>query len=204
MLTVPHLGCSADEGVSFYISQQTLPDDNCAFQLSNLFITSGTLDLSLTKSYSLYPMFNNQLFTRTASNTLSSADTTKVQIEGARVTILDINRKPIYAEYTVPGTTLVPSATQEGPGRAIGELQVIPESKGNELETKPGAGNTVFLSIVAFGKTLGGLDVESGAFLWPVQVCNCCLRTGLPKPSDYTACLVGQDRAVPEPRTNCM
>jgi hypothetical protein len=47
--------------------------------------------------------------------------------------------------------------------------------------------------VSVFGKTIGGLDVESSEFMFVIGVCNGCLLRDCADDEELLACLPGQD-----------
>ena len=196
-------GCVDDaDGVSVFVSGHVAPDDQCVFSPENdFYLGPGVLDLSFDQAnYFLHPLYNNQLVSRSSVAPLQ-ADPNSVRIEGAVVRILDGDRNPVYGPddqgYTAEGTTVVPSAGTDGPGRRVGNLHIIPPNIGADLRSRIGTSGLIYASVKPFGKTNGDVDVELDEFLWPIRLCNECLRGCIDPGSSAELCFVGQDSVAP-------
>ncbi len=190
------------DGVSVYISGHVAPDDECTVSPDNALISSGRLDLSFEQvKYELHALYINQLLNR-SSTAPPRPDPNPFRVEGAVVRVLDADRNPLYGAgdggYTVDGTTTVPSGGTDGPGRAVGDLRIIPPSVSADLLNRVGQDGTIYASVEAFGRTLGDTRVRLDAFLWPIQLCFGCLRACADSGSaETTFCYPGQDNSVP-------
>lgn len=188
------VGCVDDaDNVSVYVSGHVSTDEECILNISNPLLLYGVLDISLSRTYVLHPLYNNQLLDRSSTAPLR-VDTNGVIIEGAEVRILNANREEIIPTYTVPGTVFIPSSGNDGPGQQIGTLIIIPNQVGDQIATIAGDGATVFAAVKAFGTTNGDVAVETDEWLWPIDLCNGCLAQCRAEGEEDTKnCTYGQD-----------
>jgi hypothetical protein len=212
-------GC-VDNTVSLYIRQVQAPLVAGAVCMVTpdpfaLSIPSGTLDVALKNNYTMTPLIANQLVTR-ASMDLLRAETSTVNIQGFVVELREGSPDgPLVGPaFSVYQNVVVPAAlTATTPGYAWANIQVIPPQVGDALrgavcqidrtgvnESCPvyrvvSASRTILVKLTAFGASLGGNDVESSPFYFPVTVCCGCLIT-FPVDADAPATMttgIGRD-----------
>lgn len=122
-----------------------------------------------------------------------SNDTGGVILEGIEVTLSDAGGNPVGGAFTVPVGGMVPSAdSPTDPGQFTTFAQILPASvtAGLAVDT------VVIASAQVYGHTLGGHEVESAFFSWPISVvapsgCTVCSDDA----SGIDLCTPGQDGA---------
>jgi hypothetical protein len=175
----------------------------------------GTVDLGVTDSYSSILLVGNQLITR-ADPANNRAESNRVHINGAVVRVTETNGA-LIREFTSVATGLANPGSNGVPGFSLaGVVALDAPTRDILLPQLPNraASKTVLAFIKVFGITLGGKDVESGEFQFPIQVCNGCLvdfstgnddtqkiQPNCLKVSTGTAatqspCMIGQDEVV--------
>jgi hypothetical protein len=86
-------------------------------------------------------------------------------------------------------------------------IVAIPWDSADEIVPEGFEGGYTIAEVKVFGKTLGGQDVESGTFKFPISVCNGCLirypanlmsSTGCTasKDEETLPCFLGQDDPI--------
>jgi hypothetical protein len=164
-------GC-AENRSSFFIEYALAldaTDTTCTIELSDTFTNfpRGTLDLDLTESYAPILVFGNQLVPR-GSPTLLRTETSRIQVEGAEITVTGIDGGGVEnGSYSIPIATVVNPDT-DGLGESAAEVELIPPG----VVTDEG---DYMVEIKAFGRTLGGTEIESGLWTYPVRACRGCL-----------------------------
>lgn len=101
--------------------------------------------------------------------------------------------------FSQPVTSFAFASNGTNPGFGCTFLTLIDAASIANIATP----QTVVARIKVFGETLGGNDVETGVFDFPINVCNGCLGCVEPDPmdcdgeipSETAACRVGQDVA---------
>lgn len=178
-------------------------------------IPSGTLDVALRDSYSMTPLIANQLVTRANMEQLR-AETSTVNLQGFVVELREGSPDgPLVGPaFSIYQNVVVPAAlTATTPGYAFASIEVIPPQVGVALrgvvcqidltgvsESCPvhrvvSVNRTILVKLTAFGASLGGNDVESAPFYFPVRVCCGCLIT-FPVDADAPATMttgIGRD-----------
>lgn len=163
-------GCADDYASVFItgVATPTVEEGGCTFD-PNTHLLTGVYDVSggatgggLRAPYILALAVENSLFPR--ENALG-AEPNGVFITDAVVTITDTNGGGTLDEYRVPASGYIaPGATDVVTVEAITNTTPID------------AGSSVLvLEISLIGHTQGEIDIETGAFRWPVSVCSGCL-----------------------------
>ena len=185
---------------------------------STLLLYQGRLDIAFTNTYVPVLLMANEMFAR-GSKEQVRIDSGKIQLQGDTVRLTEAGG-PQLACFTALGGGFVESATGTSPGYGVFAITVIdPDTVENLLRPSPQlqaryGSKRVIAYIKPYGQTLGGLHVEAGEFLWPIEVCNGCLVSFpvdaqdplLPTPNCLNVgsgssnvarpCFVGQDQAV--------
>lgn len=133
----------------------------------------GFYDLTVAEAgdfgYGFAILIANQLQPLGDNDTLR-AETSRIQLQGAEISVEGVDGAA-GPEYTVPFSGTIDPEPSEQPGEAAVFIEAIPT--GAITET-----GDYLLTIRVFGQTLGGMEVESGDFVWPVTVCRGCLNAG--------------------------
>lgn len=177
-------GCAESES-SLFIRQVQIPQsssgagcsvDNSPSSSHRLF---GVLDVAITSQYEATLLVGNQLIDRGSKDDLRT-ETSRVQLEGTEVYLKDASGRVVAGPYTVPGTGLVDPAS--GSNASFGLIasvlvdSVTASKLASELGTLPrGTVRRLTSHVKVFGKTLGGTEVESGEWQYPIDVCYGCL-----------------------------
>lgn len=136
----------------------------------------GTLDVAFLQTYQATVLVANQLTPRGVKKQLRT-ETQGVELEGAEVTVTDA-RGAVLDEFTVPAGGFVSTNSSESAGYGIALVTLIPPGLGGRLrDGLPGrnSSQTVIAQIRVFGTTLGGTEITSGPYTFPIDVCNGCL-----------------------------
>jgi hypothetical protein len=144
-------------------------------------IQSGILDVDLRSEYDPVYLVGNQLVAQ-ADPTVPRTETSFVRIEGATVTVKDVNEVQVAQFRDLVSTTINPGAGGT-PGYASVSVTTI--GADTVAASAPPPGDTVdvvrLLTYVKFfGHTLGGESVESDVYQFPVDLCRSCLITVAP------------------------
>jgi hypothetical protein len=199
-------GC-VDNNESLFIRQVPLPDveDQCTVtnDPTGAALSSGLADVALTSAYAQYFLVGNQLIPRGDADLLRP-ETSRVQLYEAEVDIFDGG--VLVDKFTVPVAGFVDPANETEPSFGIAVVNpVITANTLSAISAVHGAAGVFIVARVKVnGTTLGGLDVATGVFDFPIFVCgdraagaSCVPRKvpascmdELPSP-----CLPGQDSA---------
>ncbi|HZU82507.1 MAG TPA: hypothetical protein VE987_06310 [Polyangiaceae bacterium] len=189
---------------------------------TQLYTSSGTLDIALRTEYDAPFLVGNQLVQQANSNQLRT-ETAFVTIQGAVVRITDADGNEIRSFTRLTSSTISP-ATGSVPSFepifvTIVDPTTLKASADVQAHIVPAAlGQSGLVRLVTytrfFGYTLGGQNVESDEFEFPVDICNGCLinfsnAQGLSTPNcvpnlangassttPQVPCIVGEDLAA--------
>ncbi len=171
------VGCADDYASVFItgVSTPTASDGACTYDTSTQLL-SGRYDYSAGTSYELALSVENSLFAR--ENGLH-AETNGVFVTDAVVNMISTATSASVGEYRVPASGYIaPGGTDTVTVEAIPGGMVTTEGQ-------------LILEISLIGHTQGEIDIETGAFSWPVSVCNGCLFACV-SPDDLNEDSLGQ------------
>lgn len=223
----------ADNNETIFIRQvQALRAPECTVTSdATAFVApTGFVDAGLATNYVIFPLVGSQLQARGDARQ-SKAESNRVVIEGAEVELVEPTGDALGLTgrdgsglpnpYTVIATgTIDPSASSDAT-YGVTEVEVMPpvflEAYRRQILAPRGIGTsrTVHARIRVFGKTLGGTEVETAVFTYPINVCygcgvfipaeavdktitgrNCAGGTTSATTANRTTCRVGQDNAT--------
>ena len=157
---------SRQGGVCQYSSDPTQP-----------FLSQGTLDVGVRDSYTVNLLVGNQLIQR--GDPLSTrVEANRVHLDGAVVRVTDGNGVSI-ADFTSVTSGFVDAASGNTPAYGIAAVTALDATTVTkavaQLKVAVGAPKLVIANMKVFGKTLGGIDVQSAEWSFPIRVCDTCL-----------------------------
>ena len=174
----------ADNDQSIFIHHALAPPTSrqngvCLYQpdptAAGLF--EGVLDIAVRDNYFAVLLVGNQLIARGDPTTVRS-ESNRVHVDGAIVRVSDPQGVIADSEFTSYATGFADVQSNNTPGYGVfGVTAIDGPTKDKIAGTVPNLFQThLFIAnIKAFGKTLGGVDLESGEFQLPIRVCNGCL-----------------------------
>jgi len=210
----------ADNESSIFIRQVLVPSgSDCTYSADpgGAALALGVMDLAFTREYWAGLLVGNQLVARGASDQLRT-ETARFRAEGAEVEI-ETTSGDLVQSFTVPVSGFADPSGGTEPGWGVVHAVLIDGTTGQSLaagfaegERSPVVGRVVVV-VKVFGRTLGGREVESGEFRFPISVCYGCLVSfppdatdpDLPTPncanvgtgsSGEVPCYVGQDEPI--------
>jgi hypothetical protein len=196
------LGGCVDNNTSIFIQQVPLPDPEDHCNVSNdpsaSLLPAGFVDRSLATGKWQHFLVGNQLITRGNEETLRT-ETSAVQFYELESEVFDFGGTSLTS-FTVPVAGFAWQSTSGVPGYGFVEGTVIDPATLAIINTAA-AGQTVVARVRVYGLTLGGLEVETGPWDWPVYVCGepgklSCIpgyvRENADDPID-NPCMMGQD-----------
>jgi hypothetical protein len=220
-------GCADNNSTLFVygVLATKAPDCSVTADPGSMMFGDGSLDVAIGSGYWAWLLVGNQYSPRGAKQQLKT-ETTRVTLTGAEVTLTSASTGQVITcpstkncggPFSVYGSGFASSSKSEDPGWGAIEVQLLPDAVSAFFRTdpsspigKPGeARTTIVASVRVYGKTLGGQDVESGAFTYPIQVCNgcsilygdydlvteqCLSKAGM---TPVLPCRVGQDSSIP-------
>lgn len=160
-------GCADNHSTLFVVGALQRPDD-CSgyiYDPGQPRIGSGLLDRRLRAVYEAGLLIGNQLVAQ-GNNDQVRTETSRVVLQGAEVRLTRAETGEQVDHYTTTISGTVDPSPSTNPGYFGAQVMLIPN-----LDLQPGE----YLSKVrVFGETLGGLEVESGEFVFPIRVCDGC------------------------------
>ncbi len=172
----------ADNESSVFIRGVLKPDDTkCSFVAdpSTERLPVGSMDLAFTREYYAGLLVGNELVEKGSSDLLRT-ETSRFRIEGAEVE-LETSDGNFIRSFTMPVAGFADPAESSDPGWGVAYALLIDANAGNQMMNwfVEGERNLAIRRIVSvvkvFGKTLGGQEVESAEFRYPINVCYGCL-----------------------------
>jgi hypothetical protein len=181
-------------------------------------IGSGVLDIAFISSYTPSILVGNQLIAR-GDPTVPRVDTSRIVVQGAVVNLTDLQNNDIKS-FTTLASGLIEGSAGASPGYGVMFASLVDPDAANALRASIPARGTkgVVAKFKVFGRTVGGVDVETAEFQFPLTVCNGCLvsfppdsvdvalqtQTGKPNCSAPLAatsgsaapCVAGQDQPI--------
>ncbi|MEN9577025.1 MAG: hypothetical protein RJA70_34 [Pseudomonadota bacterium] len=171
----------ADNNTSIYVEAVLLlspPSCEVTADPGSTQLLRGTLDVAFLRSYEAALLVANQLTPRGDKEQLR-AETQGIQLRGAEVQLSTADGA-LLDEFSVPTGGFVHPSDSQAPGYGTALVTVIPPARGQAFFEALSAGargevRTVVASVRVFGETSGGIEVTSGAFTFPIDVCFGCL-----------------------------
>jgi hypothetical protein len=194
-------GCAEDQTM-LYVRAIVPPTKGCGFDGSVdanvVALTWGMLDWSCKKEYSANILIANTM-QRNPSNELRRTEANRVQIQTIEVNAI-LPGGAVVA-YDLPATAVIEPADGTTPGYAVVGVPLLPFRK-IEFSRIPGTGlvKQVDFEIRVRGKTLGGNEVTSAPFLFPVRIGEGILGA-VGGDAGATGTCTGQDFSYADPAT---
>lgn len=155
------------------------PSCEVSFSGTSTVFFRGTLDVAFRLNYQGLILVGNQLAARGDPETLRT-EVNRVPLEGAEVLLTDAQGEIENGFFSVAAGGFAEVSSGTTPGYGAIQATLIPDIVGNALADDLiaqglGARKEVVSTIRVFGRTLGGIDVESAEFTFPIDVCYGCL-----------------------------
>lgn len=158
--------CVVNESTIFIRGCLALPNDTCTVtpDISAKEIFAGQLDPSQATGYSGVLLVGNQLVARGDTKQLRT-ETSRVEFQAADVTIYDSTTTETFIQYSVPASGFADPGTAAQPGfGAVAVLLVDAKTASQHV------GDTLVAGVILRGRTLGGIEVETGEWRFPVDI----------------------------------
>jgi len=134
-------------------------------------IGQGYLDTRYQCGYSAVLIVGNQLVKRGDDNKLQT-ETSRVEIKGADVQVLSSDGE-VLGQFSPPAVGFVDPANNTNPGYGLTEILLIDGATAQLIDNS--GISYVIAHVVVRGRTLGGQDLTTAPFDFPINVCNGCL-----------------------------
>jgi hypothetical protein len=216
-------GC-ADNDMSIFVVHVQAPPQNrqngvCLFEADPTLpkLSEGVVDVSFRDSYEPTLLVGNQLIAR-GDSANTRAESNRAHLNGAVVTVTDPNGAEL-GEFTTLASATVDPAGSNAPAYGVVNVTLIDNPTMQRIAggLTDGAPRIVVAHVKVFGQTLGGVDLETGEFQFPIRVCRGCLvsfvggddpnkdgvdcllplQTGGGGGAIPIPCRIGQDEATP-------
>jgi hypothetical protein len=198
----------ADNNTTLFIRQvqrPIAPDCSVKNDPNGTYLPKGLLDVGLTTHYFAALLLGSQLVARGDFKT-ARAEPNRINIEGADINLVQIteNGETLVGFYQVVATGLIDPTTSGEASYGLAALEVIPNSVGlaiaGRLRTLGGGVVDAYEArIRVFGKTLGGTEVESNEYTFPIDACYGC-TVAFPAESWEHSIVIGGDATI----RNCL
>jgi hypothetical protein len=140
-------------------------------------LASGLLDVAIRPDYQAALLVGSQLTPRGDKTNLRS-ETMITNITGAEVKLYR-DTGELDTEFTVPATGVIPPNSGADPGFGVVFATIVPPSTGAQIAaselTSSDQQVTRVAQISVFGKTIGGLEIESAPFSYVIYICEGCI-----------------------------
>lgn len=216
-LAVP--GCADNDSMLFVEGVLAIEATDCVAKPESgaLMRAAGTLDLSLRSGYRAALLVGSQLTQRGSREQLRT-ESARLALKGADITLQDAYARDLVLgdspnPFSTIGSGFVNPAGGTDPGLGVIFVDVIPAALVPAVASAVQGSGLVLAKIKVFGETLGGQKIESGEYLYPIQICSGCLvsyptstNTGTlgtftctapAQATESTVCAIGQDQVVP-------
>jgi len=208
--------CVKNDSSVFIRACMSVPHDTCLAptpSTSGTILLGGLLDNAVLSSYTCVAIVENQLVARGDPNQ-ARTETSRIEFYEAEVQILTVDATNPSAGYSlpksqfsIPVTGFVDPGSGADPGLGSVKINMIDATTANSLGSQVHTGGTrvtVVSSVILHGKTLGGTEVQTNEFRYPIEVCYGCLCDDSQVGEDETCaapvnappadCLLGQDQ----------
>lgn len=173
-----------DNNETIFVRQVQAPQAPTCIALpdpTGLAVTRGTLDAALSTHYFVYVLVGNQMVAR-GDFKQARSEPNRVILKGADVHLKDMTTGGEVGFYSVTVVGEVDPQTNGDATYGLAAFELIPHEVGvqihNALLAAQQAGKATAQSYEArfkiYGTSLGGVDVQSGDFTFPVDVCYGC------------------------------
>jgi hypothetical protein len=198
-------GCAENESTLFIRGALKIPTETCEVTSdpASIMLTRGILDAALAPEYHASLLIGNQLVRRGNTATLRT-ETSRVEFTEADVEVIDITGESLTS-FRVPAAGFVDPGASTEPGYGFASIVLVDAVTSQALLKESAATNQiqeVVANVIVRGRTLGGLEVETGTWSFPISVCNRCLLSFPAEADDTTKAGLDCDNRTDAP-VNC-
>ncbi len=168
----------ADNESSLFIRMRMAETGDCNVSRgpSEPFWSEDAVDSAYAGSHSAMLLVGNQIVERGDPDVLRT-ETSRVQLYEAEVRVADIEGNDVTPGYVVPITGAVDPSTSGDAGYNCTEVLLIDGATMDSLRAQAAQLRRdiqVWATVVLRGRTLGGQEVETKEWTYPVRVCFAC------------------------------
>jgi hypothetical protein len=163
-------GCVDNDSSLFIYGVMDITRSECVAKPDSgaTLLVSGYLDRVFANGYEAAILVGSQLTERGNREKLRT-ETSRISITGAHVALYGTDGSVIEIDSAATGLANPANGTDPGVAAVFARL-VRPEDMANL-----GPDGQIIARVKILGTTLGGQDIESGEFDYPIQVCTGCL-----------------------------
>jgi hypothetical protein len=163
----------------------------------SVLLASGVMDRLFANGYEAAILVGSHLTERGSREKLRT-ETSRLTINGAQITLYGTNGAAINVDSAATG--LVNPASGTDPGLAAVFARIV---RPEDMEAL-GPDGQIIARIKVLGTTLGGQEIESAEFDYPITICNGCLVSYPTESLDATGKVcVGGDTMMSQTQTVC-
>lgn len=139
------------------------------------FQSEGLIDVAIRDTYTPTMLVGSQLFSR-GDQPGGRSESNRTQLNGAVVRVTDPNGGQI-GEFTSLASAFIDPQLNNIPTYSPFTVTLLDAKTTASIAQRvtPGNSTLVIANVKAFGRTLGGVDLESGEFQFPIRLCRGCL-----------------------------
>jgi hypothetical protein len=208
-------GCADNESSLFVEGILDISSSDCVARpdASATFLSIGVLDVGLADGYIAAVQVGNQV-TQQGNRDKLRTETSRIHLEGATGSVFTVDGQEL--DFEVIGTGFVHPASGTDPGLAAMFVNIVTSQQIQTLrDAGPAAWGQMVVRFRVYGTTLGGKEIESGDYDFPISVCNGCLieyppsansaPAGMPyecgggddeNTEEANVCFLGQDQRI--------
>lgn len=172
VLMVLTTGCS-DTYSTLFIRQVQRPDpeDDCTVtnDPTSGFVPSGVLDRAVEDGYNAALLVGNQMTPR-GNNNLLRPESGRIQLYEMEIEVFDFTGQSL-AFFAEPISGFADIANSTLPGYGLVQASLLPPAVAAIVDTSAGP-QKVVARMRVFGNTLGGSEVDSSPWDFPITVCG--------------------------------
>jgi hypothetical protein len=195
-------GCVDAEAPFFIISAMAPSCDTIT--VDSPVLGRGVMDLRYKCGYDAVLLLGNQLVRRGDDNTLKT-ETSRVSVTRFDVQLLDASENPITrpdgsaAEFSYPSTGFVDAGRAGQFGKGLSSTLLVDgataQAIGDTLLDTDATNDitTIIARVTGFGRTLGGTDVKTRPWDFPIEITYGSLCSCGPDATSENACPIFQD-----------
>jgi hypothetical protein len=154
---------------------QTRQNGVCSYtpDPTQAFLSEGVLDVAVRSSYSANLLVGSQLSPRGDQLNVRS-ETNRAHVNGAVVRVTGADGS-FMGEFTSVTSGFVDPGLNNQASFGIAQVTLLDASTSARIGVQGTDSRLVIANVKVFGQTLGGVDLESGEFQFPIRICNGCL-----------------------------
>lgn len=182
VLSTAVMPACAENDQSIFIRQMLAPAQNrqnnsCVYSSdpTQTAISEGTLDIGIAeKGYVGHLLVGSQLIARGDGNN-TRGESNRAHLDGAVVRITDPNGGTL-GEFTSLGSGFIDAQLNNQPSFDAFIVTILDASTIQKVadQVTPAKDKLVVANIKVFGRTVGGVDLETGEFQFPIRLCRGC------------------------------